>query len=88
VSGQIIGSSKKRKVGVCFEPSISPVIVANFIIELLLEFRMLLKVFIGCHCADLFLSTENRCLKGDGNMFKTLMGMQSSLKIDVKEWRK
>jgi hypothetical protein len=35
--------------------SVAPVVVTDFIIELLLDLRMLCKVFICCHCADIFL---------------------------------
>jgi len=34
---------------------VSPVIVTDLIIKLLPEFRVLLKVLVCCHCADLFL---------------------------------
>jgi hypothetical protein len=46
------GNSKIR-VLVC--SLVSPVVVTDFIIKLLLDFRVLLKVLICCHCADLFL---------------------------------
>lgn len=77
--GKIIGSSQtwKWQLKVLFCSSISPVIVTDFIIKLLLDFRVLLKVLIRCHCADLFLHTQTRyrsewtrCIKYDKQMQK------------------
>lgn len=75
--GKIIGPSQTWKwhLKVLFCSSISPVVVTDFIVKLLLDFGVLLKVLICCHCADLFLHTQTRyqseqtcCIKYDKQM--------------------